>query len=216
MDVEWIKKGLEKEGKTRAGLAKALGRNPSMVTNLLKGERQLKISEVARIANYLGVLPIFEGDVLPANAPDVRYLELRGEVAGGVWSEPGLTFERVEVPIPMDGRWSEEHTYLLRVRGTSINRRAQDGDYVVCLDAYAAPRRFQSGDWVIAERERAGLVETTVKRVGMDAKGDWVLMPDSDDARFQEPIAITDHGDEVDGITIRAFVLQFVKSATTF
>jgi hypothetical protein len=56
-DLEWIRAGLEKSGKTRSGLAAALKRAPSMATALLKGGRQLKASEVQAIADYLEVEP---------------------------------------------------------------------------------------------------------------------------------------------------------------
>lgn len=56
-DLDWIRRGLEKPGKTQTGLAKALGRSPSMITTLLKGGRLLKVREVGKIAEYLGVEP---------------------------------------------------------------------------------------------------------------------------------------------------------------
>ncbi len=54
MDLEWIRRGLEKPGKTKAGLAKAMGNlHPSQAGRLLKGERQLKAAEVPKIAAYI-------------------------------------------------------------------------------------------------------------------------------------------------------------------
>ena len=35
MTVDWIREGLKEKRKTRSGLAKALGRSPSAVTDLL-------------------------------------------------------------------------------------------------------------------------------------------------------------------------------------
>lgn len=58
MDLSWIVKGLEKPGKTRRGIAKALGGiDPSQVTRLLKGERRLLAEEVPKIAAYLEETP---------------------------------------------------------------------------------------------------------------------------------------------------------------
>lgn len=56
-EIDWIRKGLEKPGKTQKGLAEALGRAPSAVTNLLKNKRELKQREVSIIARYLEVDP---------------------------------------------------------------------------------------------------------------------------------------------------------------
>ena len=57
MTVEWIRQGLKEKRKTRSGLAKALGRSPSAVTDLLNGSRRLRAEEIAIAANYLGVEP---------------------------------------------------------------------------------------------------------------------------------------------------------------
>lgn len=62
MDIEWIRRGLQKPGKSQAGLARALGVDASAVSKILirrdgKGKtkpRAVKTSEVQRIADYLG------------------------------------------------------------------------------------------------------------------------------------------------------------------
>lgn len=213
MDMEWIIKGLDKPGKSRAGLAKAIGRHPAVVTNILSGKRELKAREISTIANYLGVDP-------PANAPieerhQIATAQIIGDVVAGVWAEPGVHFEPIPSTVVVDARWPEHSVFLLRVRGASINRQAREGDLVLCLDAHAAPRDFQHGDWVVAERvDAAGRIETTVKRVAGDRRTGVVLAPDSDDPSFQQPIRLGKHdGEEV---RVRAFVLEFIKPATTF
>ena len=57
MTVDWIREGLKEKRKTRSGLAKALGRSPSAVTDLLNGSRRLRAEEIAIVAEYLGVEP---------------------------------------------------------------------------------------------------------------------------------------------------------------
>ena len=57
MTVDWIREGLKQTRKTRSGLAKALGRSPSAVTDLLNGTRRLRAEEIAIAAEYLGVEP---------------------------------------------------------------------------------------------------------------------------------------------------------------
>jgi SOS-response transcriptional repressor LexA len=210
-DMEWIRAGLEKPGKSKSGLAKALHRSPSMVTSLLSGTRELKAREIAIIARYLEV----EAPESPAPPPRpvVRTAQITGEVAGGVWTEPGIEFESIPTTVAVDARWPADKVYLLRVRGNSVNRQARDGDLVLCLDAFAAPRGFQSGDWVIAERKRDdGLVETTVKRVTGDPERGYKLLPDSEDPRFQEPIPLHDGG----AVQVKAFVLEFIRRGTDF
>ena len=57
MTVDWIRAGLKHTGKTRSGLAKALGRSPSAVTDLLNGHRRLRADEIAIVSEYLGIDP---------------------------------------------------------------------------------------------------------------------------------------------------------------
>ena len=57
MTVDWIRDALKETGKTRSGLARALGRSPSAVTDLLNGSRRLRADEIAVVAAYLGVEP---------------------------------------------------------------------------------------------------------------------------------------------------------------
>lgn len=212
MDMQWIVDGLEKPGKSKSGLAKAMGRSPSMVTALLKGERQLKAREIETIAKYLEVEAPTAAPIETAEV--IRTADIIGEVKGGSWSEPGV-FRPIPSTVVVEDRWPREAVFLLRVVGTSINRQAKDGDLVLCLDLYAAPRDFKEGDWVIAERvDTDDRIETTVKRVAKNRKGAFTLVPDSDDPQFQEPIQIGRHdGKEV---RVRAFVLEFIKKATNF
>src|ERR1700674_920675 len=57
LTVDWIRAGLKHTGKTRSGLAKALGRSPSAVTDLLNGHRRLRADEIATVSEYLGIEP---------------------------------------------------------------------------------------------------------------------------------------------------------------
>jgi len=55
MDIDWIRQGLARSGKTQRGLARALNVDPSAVSRLLDGKRQLKAAEVPKVAAYLGI-----------------------------------------------------------------------------------------------------------------------------------------------------------------
>jgi len=213
MDMKWIVDGLKKPGKTQAGIAKAMRRSPSMVTAMLKGQRELKARDIAGIARYLEVDPPSAPPVEPR--PQIRTAMIIGDVAGGVWTEPGVEFEPIPTTVVIDERWESSDVFLLRVRGTSINRQAKDGDLVLCLNKYAAPRDIRAGDWVIAERRASdGRIETTVKRVHGDARRGFFLVPDSEDPQFQAPIFLGKTDGEV--VEVRAFVLEFIKRGTLF
>lgn len=54
--VTWIRKGLQRPGKSQNGLAEVLGRSPSVVSNMLKpGGRKLKLAEVPKVSAYFGI-----------------------------------------------------------------------------------------------------------------------------------------------------------------
>lgn len=52
-EVDWIRDGLAKPGKTQRGLAAALGVDPSAISRLLAGSRQLRAAELPLVAFYL-------------------------------------------------------------------------------------------------------------------------------------------------------------------
>lgn len=213
MAFDWIKRGLEKPGKSKTGLAAALGRNPSMVTSLLAGTRQLKADEVPIIAAYLGVAPPVDS-ALAEQTGIILTLSISGEVAAGVWRESGLAYDAEIADIAISTKWPAASILLLRVRGQHINRRARDGDLILCLQAEAAPRSPIPGDWVLVERRQGSLIETSVRRIVADSAGQNLLETDTDEVSLQGRFPISDGSDG--GFRVVGFVLQFVKPATTF
>ncbi|MFO1157388.1 MAG: S24 family peptidase [Reyranellaceae bacterium] len=53
MDPKWLKDMLGRPGYSQAGLAAALGRNPSAINRMVRGERQIKANELPVILRYL-------------------------------------------------------------------------------------------------------------------------------------------------------------------
>ena len=85
MDLDWIRDGLRRPGKSQRGLARALGINPSGVSRLLAGRRAIKLDEIEKIAAYLEVGPPYwtSGPLAPSAAPEFG--------GGSVWPErPGI------------------------------------------------------------------------------------------------------------------------------
>lgn len=129
-----------------------------------------------------------------------------GEVAAGIWREiaPIDASEAKEfLPISLAG-YRAGSLYALRVMGPSMNEYYPDGTYVVV--APAADIGLHANDHVIVRRERAGLVETTIKElVPMD---DGVaLWPRSTDAAFRTPVFIKGNDDDQDAPIIEAVVV---------
>src|SRR5487761_781520 len=57
MDAVWFQQALERVGASQADLARALQLAPSAVSRMLRGERQMKPVEQAKIVAFLGVTP---------------------------------------------------------------------------------------------------------------------------------------------------------------
>jgi hypothetical protein len=102
MDIKLIEQALKKPGKSKSGLARALGKHPTAVTNILKGDREIKAREMPIIAEYLELqVPPYDEVAKPAPAElsavetiksvleRVAELERRMAVMEGVMREIG-------------------------------------------------------------------------------------------------------------------------------
>ena len=78
LDVKMIERGLEKPGKTKGGLAAAMGVRAGAVSEILSGIRLIKASEIAPITEYL----------------ELNSVPIMGRVGAGASIEP----EQEQVP----------------------------------------------------------------------------------------------------------------------
>ena len=116
MTVDWIRIGLKRTGKTRSGLARALGRSPSAVTDLLNGHRRLRADEIATVSEYLGIEPprlIGGGPPRPPSAPLIGYVGA-GAVAH-FYADGQGPFDDVDAPLD-----SKPTTVAVQIRGHSL------------------------------------------------------------------------------------------------
>jgi transcriptional regulator with XRE-family HTH domain len=116
LTVDWIRAGLKRTGKTRSGLARALGRSPSAVTDLLNGHRRLRADEIATVSDYLGIEPprlIGGGPPRPPSAPLIGYVGA-GAVAH-FYADGQGPFDDVDAPLD-----SKPMTVAVQIRGHSL------------------------------------------------------------------------------------------------
>ena len=116
LDVGLIERGLLKPGKTKGGLAAAMGVRPGAVSEILSGLRLIKAAEITPIVEYL----------------ELNAVPIMGRVGAGAAIEPeheqvppeGLG--EVELPFPI-----AEETIAFEVAGDSMLPKYENGDVIV-------------------------------------------------------------------------------------
>jgi repressor LexA len=115
LDIAMIERGLEKPGKTKGGLARAMGVRPGAVSEILSGLRLIKASEIAPIMEYL----------------ELNSVPIMGRVGAGAVIEPESEqipqgIGEVELPFPIS-----EETIAFEVAGDSMLPKYENGDIIV-------------------------------------------------------------------------------------
>ena len=124
LDIRLIERGLQKPGKTKGGLAAAMGVRPGAVSEILSGLRLIKASEIAPIIEYL----------------ELNSVPIMGRVGAGAAIEPeheqvppeGLG--EVELPFPI-----AEETIAFEVAGNSMLPKYENGDVIVVFSEQRHP-----------------------------------------------------------------------------
>ena len=116
LDIKMIERGLAKPGKTKGGLAAAMGVRPGAVSEILSEARLIKASELAPIIDYL----------------ELNAVPIMGRVGAGASIGPELEqmppegLGEVELPFPI-----AEETIAFEVVGDSMLPKYENGDIIV-------------------------------------------------------------------------------------
>jgi repressor LexA len=116
LDVKMIERGLEKTGKSKGGLAAAMGVRPGAVSEVLSGIRLIKASEIEPIIEYLRL----------------NLVPIMGRVGAGATIEPDYEqvppegLGEVELPFPLS-----DETIAFEVTGNSMLPKYENGDIIV-------------------------------------------------------------------------------------
>ena len=116
LDIRMIERGLQKPGKTKGGLATAMGVRPGAVSEILSGLRLIKAAEIADIVDYLELnsVPVM-GRVGAGAAIEPEYEQVPPEGLG-----------EVELPFPI-----AEETIAFEISGDSMLPKYENGDIIV-------------------------------------------------------------------------------------
>ena len=116
LDIKMIERGLAKPGKTKGGLAAAMGVRPGAVSEILSEARLIKASELTPIIEYL----------------ELNAVPIVGRVGAGASIGPELEqmppegLGEVELPFPI-----AEETIAFEVVGDSMLPKYENGDIIV-------------------------------------------------------------------------------------
>jgi transcriptional regulator with XRE-family HTH domain len=211
--LDWIREGLKQPGKTQTGLASHLGIAHPQITQLLKERRNLKVSEIPRIAEYLGIDPP-SSDVTPVTAGLVAG-RVVGRVEAGTFREVDEfdQSEHEEILLARDDKFPNARQFVFDVSGDSMNelrpRPILDGDRLVCVAyedvAHEVPVR--DGLVAVVQRTRDGghYREWSVKQVELyDDRA--VFAPRSSNPKHK-PIVVMRDNDADDGVSVEIIAL---------
>ncbi|BBB98430.1 repressor LexA [Bradyrhizobium japonicum] len=164
LDAALIERALEKTGKSKGGLARAMGVRAGAVSEILSGIRLIKASEIAPIMEYL----------------ELNSVPIVGRVGAGASIQPELEqvppegLGEIELPFPMT-----EETVAFEVSGDSMLPKYENGDVIVVYREQRYPLssfygeeaavRLKSGERYLKTIER-GSSSGTVNLKSFNAK----------------------------------------------
>lgn len=186
---------------TQDDLAKAVGKTRSAVAQWESGDVRPRHKTIVDIAGATGksLFWLLNGGEEGTAEAGLRVV---GEVAAGLWLEASIDFEGArltgpKMPVAADPDYPSHAQRLYRVKGTSINRVANEGEYLHAVDIHLADLKPENGDLVIVRRLRHGLAEYTAKQL-VFVEGEWHLRPESYDSEWQSDLPLdADDGTEI-------------------
>jgi repressor LexA len=116
LDVKLIVRALEKTGKSKGGLADAMGVRAGAVSEILSGIRLIKASEIAPITEYLGLNSV----------PIMCRIGAGASIEPEHEQVPPEGLGEIELPFPM-----AEETIAFEVAGDSMLPKYENGDVIV-------------------------------------------------------------------------------------
>lgn len=210
--VDRLKLAVAKSGKSDREVSLSAGMSADGVRGVMRNQSPT-VDTIRKIAGALDVPPEWlafgVGSEPVQSAAELESIPIRGEVAAGQWLSIEFLpspdeFERA--PLAYTPEWPRDAQYCLRVKGTSINNRAADGDILRCIDIAISGVEPMPGDLVIVQQSRFDGAEVEVTAKILRKSGATVtLEPDSTDKRHK-PIVMNQDTPH-DGTTARIIAI---------
>lgn len=194
-----------------ASAARAFGWNEHTYKSHENGTRGLKLFVARKYAQAFrntSAAELLTGTVGSAavGPAQVITVPVLGVVSAGMFRDADWRPEdTASVPAINVAGAPPDAQYALLVEGPSVNKRIAPGMYAIVVrhDAYGDPHH---GQLVHCARDRAGLVENTIKELRYGPGGLRSLWPVSTHPDHQEPLDL-DTGEEDLSVTIRGVVI---------
>lgn len=205
---------LKKGFSTASDAARAFGWNENTYKSHESGIRGIRLDAARKYASAFNSTPAFiltgANGVHQNAVQSVVNVPVIARVSAGAFRyDEGVEEGALEVPAVPRRDVPAALQYSVIVDGPSVNKRIPDGAYAICAPYDSFPGGAQHGQLVHVVRERAGLHEHTIKELRYTATG-MVLMPVSDDPRYQEQVKLSEGEDgetvRIQGIVIGAYV----------
>jgi len=147
-----------KPGLTRAGLAKAFGRDPSVISHIVTGRRELKAHEIPIIEAYIGE------PLIPEVAAPIGTIACAGRI-GPAWYEAG------SMPASADGLatypvWGEVGRQSFWVLDVAVPGIGATAGSILITRSMEKDRPLRQGDVIVVKRARDGFESLGIARVG--------------------------------------------------
>lgn len=193
-----LKELREAQGMSQQEVADAIGLHLTNYNKLENGKTRLTQPRMEQLAQILHCSP--SDFVSPSSS--LRTVSIRQYIEAGVWSESPVWDEDqwYDVAVPDDPALRHYSLFGAETRGPSMNKRYPEGSAIIYTSIYDTQEAPVAGRRYIVETERPdGLREATVKTLWQDDAGEFWLLPESTDPRYQQPIRIS----EGDGNIVR-------------
>ena len=217
-----LKKAREAAGfKSASAAARAFPRiNKNTISSNENGNRPISKKMALVYAQSFGVDAgwIIYGnnstDFTPAPLRPMGSIPILGSIRAGSWLEVDqLNYEADQehrhIPALLD--YPLDWQYAYTVEGTSLNKRAEEGDILQCVDLIQSGMDVEDNRLVIVERTKheGSMIERTAKRVRKTSSG-FELWPESNDPAHQEPIVLNG-AESHEEVRIKALVIWIMK-----